>query len=922
MGNLFYKNANGSIYYNSGNIGIGNAAPTTKLDVSGTIKATGFSMDGHIIPTINDTYDIGSADYKIRDLYVSDNSLWIGDIHKVSISNGKLKFRKRKINVIPSTIATHNSNSTDALMHAGVANLTDMKLQHWHNYMKTFNPLAKMTDIFRDNSDDYEEESDAFSWLKTASDKIYYNTAYVGIGTDNPSRKLEIQQDTDGSYYQLRLSNTGGVAGLEIKDNSSYITTLSSHSGNFSLINTGLTMTIQNVITGSSGDIQFVHSDTQSYTRLMLKYNGNIGINLTNPTFKFEVRTGAEWGIMHTDGTREVGSYLDTSYGYYGTKTNTPFKLVTNGVIVNLDLHTNGNVYIPYNLTLGSNNISSGQLKMQNLYGGYGDSSENFHIDNHTNAGNMFLNYINERPVRLFNSGSTGNFAVYTQQIDPIYVSCNTNPTIGWISRIRLNNSVSNQDVFMGHHTNIHGTCTGIFSHHSSMSTWNHLYVNCTKNDSNYIACLGEVSVMDSAWIGCDINSGNSSQGNSRILTIGRSFSYQYGIKFGGWTGSAEYGNAIFQMSHNLHIDSPNSGVNGLGHIYMNYYNSGANIYLRSTAYFSDKRLKKDFQSINDDEVLNLCENINITKYKYKDEIRNPLSDGIYGFIAQDVKKYYPQAINITKGNNPHIMEVVTFSINNDVITINYIMDLSKEYLFYGYTDNTNYKHLEEIKPITINSFKNPHKDCQFIKLVIVGTYIDDKLSVSKEKLFQVFCGGVLALKHKYEQLKNQYFTGKHRCVTNNDYVRSFVNKFIGQIVISIGKHNTKNINSEKNKDHITIDNSLPIVELSNKINQKNVLGVIAGIHNERIIVNSIGEGAIWICNTNGNLENGDYITTSNIIGYGHKQDDDLLHNYTVSKITLDCNFDLYTDEYKCEEFIDKAEAYIRAFVPCIYFCG
>jgi len=58
-----------------------------------------------------------------------------------------------------------------------------------------------------------------------------------------------------------------------------------------------------------------------------------------------------------------------------------------------------------------------------------------------------------------------------------------------------------------------------------------------------------------------------------------------------------------------------------------------------------------------------------------------------------------------------------------------------------------------------------------------------------------------------------------------------------------------------------------------------------------RIYVNSIGEGAVWVVNTNGSFVNGDYITTSNVVGYGQKQDSDTLKNYTVAKITMDCDF-------------------------------
>lgn len=54
------------------------------------------------------------------------------------------------------------------------------------------------------------------------------------------------------------------------------------------------------------------------------------------------------------------------------------------------------------------------------------------------------------------------------------------------------------------------------------------------------------------------------------------------------------------------------------------------------------------------------------------------------------------------------------------------------------------------------------------------------------------------------------------------------------------------------------------------------------------VYINSLGEGAIWVTNINGPLESGDYITTSD---HGMKQDDDLLHNYTLAKLTMKCNF-------------------------------
>ena len=85
-----------------------------------------------------------------------------------------------------------------------------------------------------------------------------------------------------------------------------------------------------------------------------------------------------------------------------------------------------------------------------------------------------------------------------------------------------------------------------------------------------------------------------------------------------------------------------------------------------------------------------------------------------------------------------------------------------------------------------------------------------------------------------------------------------------------------------------------------------------------RVVVNSIGEGGIWVVNTNGNFENGDYIQTSDVAGYGERQDDDILHNYSVAKITCDCDFDMASTKYVSK----TVNGHIACFVGCIYYCG
>ena len=69
-----------------------------------------------------------------------------------------------------------------------------------------------------------------------------------------------------------------------------------------------------------------------------------------------------------------------------------------------------------------------------------------------------------------------------------------------------------------------------------------------------------------------------------------------------------------------------------------------------------------------------------------------------------------------------------------------------------------------------------------------------------------------------------------------------------------------------------------------------------------------LGTGLILVTNTNGNISVGDYIQTSNVAGYGEKQDDDILHNYTVAKSTVAVDWLL--------------EATTKKLIPCTYHCS
>ena len=222
-------------------------------------------------------------------------------------------------------------------------------------------------------------------------------------------------------------------------------------------------------------------------------------------------------------------------------------------------------------------------------------------------------------------------------------------------------------------------------------------------------------------------------------------------------------------------------------------------------------------------------------------------------------------------------------------------------------------------------------------------------------------------------------FTGQHRCVTNTF---SYTEDKVGYIVSTGTNYKHINSTSQNKINNIKISESLPFVDITTKTKDKKVFGVISdgedvnessrtyqvgafgsryskNKDDNRIYINSVGEGAIWVCDFNGPLENGDYITSSDIPGIGQRQDIEFLANYTVAKITMDCAFvpnmephmiwnkETEKYEHKLNEYLPEYQmkyikldgtiiteeeyhamknqgesVYKMAFVGCTYHCG
>ncbi len=127
-----------------------------------------------------------------------------------------------------------------------------------------------------------------------------------------------------------------------------------------------------------------------------------------------------------------------------------------------------------------------------------------------------------------------------------------------------------------------------------------------------------------------------------------------------------------------------------------------------------------------------------------------------------------------------------------------------------------------------------------------------------------------------------------------------------------------------------SLSSTLPTVKVSAKPKDKAVFGVIVsdgplpeghwykGDGQDHFgVVNALGEGRVWVTNRNGEIEAGDYITTSDISGHGQLQDDDLLHSYTLGKAieTVDWEQVSETTEY-------DGKTYKRYLIAVVYTSG
>ena len=302
-------------------------------------------------------------------------------------------------------------------------------------------------------------------------------------------------------------------------------------------------------------------------------------------------------------------------------------------------------------------------------------------------------------------------------------------------------------------------------------------------------------------------------------------------------------------------------------------------------------------------------------------------NDGKYGIMDSDEITYYNYDSNIQNDKRYRYFFKIYNNLEEDTNVFMNIYDKDIEYDNININDfitlENNILYIKNILS-PFNNFLNDDNNL-LINGIDKFTFNIDRILKNKHYITIDDCiyeVPYIILKHlqllRYEKVYKSYdilnqlnnsFTGYHYVTTNEKTI------YKGMIVCCTGKYHNihKLYHPEDIGNNINISQALPIVEYSKKEKDKRCFGVINYIedtdqkihdlgYNEnfitikktgdnRLVVNSIGEGSIWVSDINGILENGDYITSSSISGIGMKQDENYVTNYTVAKITMDCDF-------------------------------
>ena len=273
-----------------------------------------FTLGGHILPDANAVHDIGSADYKIRHLFLSDNSLYIGDHAIRSESSGGLANAKRdRSGGDPHVHLANQPSGTGAGVNRTFTTATDA------------NAIANASAIFSSMS-----AGDLFNFVHKSDDGtmfgmwrlVSYTAGTSGsAGSTIVCKAVEYNKASNDNISGAIFSSVSGTTDLVVEKVTKLVATGAQDNVTFPanvVIASGKTLSIgDNNLTVSGGKLQVDGVDIEPSTALATVATTGAYSDITGtPSLATVATTGAYADVTGTPTLATVatsGSYNDLS---------------------------------------------------------------------------------------------------------------------------------------------------------------------------------------------------------------------------------------------------------------------------------------------------------------------------------------------------------------------------------------------------------------------------------------------------------------------------------------------------------------------------------------------------------------------------------------------------------------------------------
>lgn len=207
-----------SLHLQDASSGGGGSSTTAESLSNGTVSGyydsnNQWRYNHHLIPESNANFDLGSAEYKVRHLFLSNNSLWVGDNNKITVgSDGGISNHRIDRSVVPPYIQTLLDNNGENVQdHIKTPNGIDTMAtsdvitpEMYLRYALQYNNDATIDDIYPPEGTanyDANQWSVNASMVQSKKTKPLKATVYTISQPQASTLYCEIDLDKSSNFY-------------------------------------------------------------------------------------------------------------------------------------------------------------------------------------------------------------------------------------------------------------------------------------------------------------------------------------------------------------------------------------------------------------------------------------------------------------------------------------------------------------------------------------------------------------------------------------------------------------------------------------------------------------------------------------------------------------------------------------------------